>query len=175
MKYIEDIIKGISFVGGIAGLLTLSWKIFEEYQSYLKIRIQVTNGDFPTVLTEIENVNRLKHKKILNAFLIVSKEYDNLLLVGQTLGQNLDEKIEINVLDDFQFLSNNSPIYINKIAAFIPIPFYYIENTVIGDEKLTYECSIDKGLLEKGQYSVRFYVCGEKKYSRITQNILIIN
>jgi len=81
----------------------------------------------------------------------------------------------INSTNDFEKLNSEKTIYLDRQIAFIPLEFYYSENIDIADEELTYRCFLDKEKLEKGQYSVRFYLFGQKRYHRSTQDLLIIN
>lgn len=170
-----DIVEGIKLIGGLAGLTALGFKIYEELVGYLKIKVEVNSENQQhSVQTEIENTSKWSRKKIDNAFLIVSPEYSDLIATGLSIAQhlNLDEYIENT--NDFEKLTGEQAIYFDGQYAFIPLGFYYSENIAIGDEKLTYRCSIDNTQLQAGHYSVRFYIYGEKRYHRSTQDLLTI-
>lgn len=170
-----DIGEIVKTLGGVAGVVALSWKIFEEVRGYLKIRVQATKQDNAySIQTEIENTNKWKSKKIDNSFLIVSKEHTDLINFGKQIAKELGVGGEIFSTNQFENLKSKKPIYIDRKIAFIPLDFYFSENITIGDEKLTYRCSIDDTQLEKGNYSVRFYIYGEKRYHRSTQDLFKI-
>ena len=172
----QEILSGIKLIGGLAGLVALGWKIFEELKSYLRIKVEVkTEGDNYSVLTEIENANKISSKKIDNAFILISPEKGNLIKAGKSVAERLNINEAIESTDEFKFLVSNESIYIDNRIIFIPLEFYYDENIDIADEKLTYRCFIDKTKLNKGQYSVRFYIYGEKRYHRSTQDLLVIS
>jgi len=170
-----DIIEILKLVGGFAGIIALTWKVFEEFKVFLRIRVetQKENNKY-TVLTEIENTSRFFNKKINNAFLIVSKEDADLIEIGEKIGENLNVNTEINCTNVFKEFQTDQEIYIDQEIAFIPLEFYYSENIGIGDEKLTYRCSINNNNLKSGNYSVRFFIYGNKKYHRSTQDLIII-
>jgi hypothetical protein len=175
------IIEGIKLIGGIAGLVSLGFKVYEEIIGYLKIKVQVFNEDgIYSALTEIENTSKWSRKKIDNAFLIISPENFDLIEVGRIIAYRLyiDHKvpncIQIEYTNDFEKLKGEETIYIDNKIAFIPLQFYYNENIAIGDEKLTYRCLVDKKKLQPGSYSVRFYIFGEGRYHRSTQDLLVV-
>ena len=170
-----DIVEGIKLVGGLAGLTALGFKFYEELVGYLKVKVQVDSKDkIYSILTEIENTSKWSRKKIDNAFLIISPENSDLIETGVNIAKelNLDEYIENT--NDFEKLTGEQSVYFDNQTAFIPLDFYYSENIAIGDEKLTYRCSVDKTKLKSGNYSVRFYIYGEKRYHRSTQDLLTI-
>ena len=170
------IAEGIKLIGGLAGIIALSWKTYEEFKVYLRLRVETTkDGEQYTVLTEIENISRFSDKGINNAFLIVSPEKSELIKDANAISDNLDIDDTINYTNDFKNLKADHVIYLERNIVFIPLPFYYNENIAIGNEKLTYRCSIDSSQLESGNYSVRFFLFGKRRYLRSTQDLLIIN
>jgi len=170
-----NIIEILKIVGGLAGIIALTWKVFEEFKVFLRIKVETQNENNKyTVLTEIENTSRFFNKKINNAFVIASKEDADLIEIGKKIGENLNVNAEINCTNDFEEFQSDRALYIDKEIAFIPLEFYYSENIGIGDEKLTYRCSIDNSNFESGNYSVRFFIYGNKKYHRSTQDLIII-
>ena len=171
----EYIIETVKLVGGFAGLTTLGVKIIEELSGFLKIKVQVNQINNCSVLTEIENTGKLFSKKIKNAFLIISPEHSDLIETGQIIANELGLQIIIDRTNKFENFQSTQPIYFNNnTIAFIPLPYYYSENIAIGDEVLTYSCSIENTRLMVGNYSVRFFICGENRYHRSTQTLLII-
>jgi hypothetical protein len=169
------LLEGIKLVGGLAGFTALGFKIYEEVTGYLKIKVQVNSNDnIYSVLTEIENSSKLSSKKIDNAFLIISPETSDLIATGVSIARQLNVDDYIENTNDFEKLIGNQPIYFDNQFAFIPLDFYYSENIGIGDEKLTYCCSVDRTQLHAGSYSVRFYIYGGKRHLRSTQDLLTI-
>lgn len=171
----SSLIEGIKLIGGLAGFAALTWKIYEELKVYLRLKVEtIKDGNRYSVLTEIENISRFSDKKIDNAFLIINPENSDIIEVANTIRENLAIDATINYTNDFEHLKTEEPIYVNRNVAFIPLTFYYSENVAIGNEKLTYRCSIDSHNLENGNYSVRFFLFGEKRYHRSTQDLLTI-
>jgi hypothetical protein len=165
-------------IGGLAGLITFFWKIIEEFKSYLFIKVEVKSIDSNySVFTQVQNTNRLFSKKIHNAFLIISPEQEHLIHSGKTIAQFFKLKMSINDTNSFRNFpkAETTPVYIDKKVVFVPLNFYYSENIDIADEQLTYTSFIDKTKLNKGQYSVRFYLYGKCRYHRSTQDLLIIS
>lgn len=174
---VEQIIfEYVKIIGGLAGLIALFWNIFGERKNYLRIKVEsFKDGENYTILTEVENVNKFSKKTIDNAFLIISPERSNLIKTGQRIAKELAVEKNINSTNKFAFLSSDKNIYIENKIIFIPLEYYYSENVDIADEKLTYRCYIDKTLLNKGQYSVRFYIYGGIRLHRSTQDLFIID
>lgn len=170
-----DIVEGIKLIGALAGLMALGFKVYEEMVGYLKVKMQVDIKDkFYSVLTEIENTSKLR-KKIDNAFLIISPENYDLIKTGKGIAKKLKLDVKIDSTNDFENLIGKQSVYFDNQFAFIPLDFYYSENIAIGDETLTYRCSVDSTMLQPGSYSVRFYIYGENRYHRSTQDLLTIS
>lgn len=173
MNWTDFIIEGIKLVGGLAGLIALGFKLIEELRGYLKIKVLVKNNTSNFCIgTEIENTSRMCKKKITNAFIIISEENLNIIEAGIRIARQLNLNKDIRTTNDFENLKADQPIYINQEIAFIPLDFYFSENIRFGDEKLTYSCSIDKTQLKSRNYSVRFYIYGENRLHRSTQDLL---
>jgi hypothetical protein len=169
-------IELLKIIGGFAGILALSWKIIEELKVFLRIKIEAEkNGDDYSVLTEIENTSRFFNKKIKNAFLIICKEEADLIEVGNSIAKHLNIDIKIDCTNVLNLLQPEKPIYLNNEISIIPLDFYYSENIRIGDEKLTYRCSINNENFESGNYSVRLFIYGEKRFHRSTQDLIHID
>lgn len=170
------LIEGIKLIGGIAGIVALALKFFEEMYGYLRIKVEVKNENNQyAVFTEVENISRWSRKEISNALLIITPENSGLLGAGNRIAQQLGIEIRVNCTNDFEHFKSEVPIYIDRSIALIPLSFYYSENIAIGDEKLTYCCSVEKNKLNPGRYSVRFYIFSKGRYHRSTQNLLTID
>lgn len=170
------VVEVLTKIGSFAGLVTLIWKIVEERNTYLILKVETkkVDGEY-SVLTQIQNSNKIAAKKIDNAFLIISPENESLIPVGQRIAQRLHINEDFTTTNDFKKLFGEESIYIDKEVVFIPLSFYYSENVDIADEQLTYRCSVDKEELAKGTYSVRFYLFGEDRLHRSTQDLLVIS
>ncbi|WP_428330712.1 hypothetical protein [Mucilaginibacter sp.] len=177
----KSIISFLTTIGGFAGLITLIWKITEEFRTYLLINVEVRKVENNyTIFTEVRNINKLSKKKIENAFLIISPEKCDIIKAGQRIAQDFDlDPKSITTTNCFVKFRNYSepdiPIYKDQEIVFIPLDFYYLENLHLADEQLTYTCFVNKEFLLKGKYSVRFYLCNENRLPRSTQDLLIIN
>ena len=169
-----NLIEGIKLIGGISGLITISFKLFEEISGYLKIKVQVNHDNNVSVLTEVENTKKVFKKKIENAFLIISPEDKDILEIGNIIAKAKELSIDVTIksTNQFELFTAENPIYINNICAIIPLHYYYRENIHVADEKLNYRCSVDKSKFNKGNYSVRFYIFCNGRYHRSTQDLL---
>ena len=170
----EKLIEGIKLIGGISGLISISFKLFEEISGYLKIKVQVNHDNNICVLTEVENTKKVFKKKIENAFLIISPEDKDILEIGNIIAKELSIDKTIESTNQFELFTAQNPIYINDICALIPLHYYYSENIKVADETLNYRCSVDKSKFNKGNYSVRFYIFCKCRYHRSTQDLLTI-
>ncbi|MBP6024071.1 hypothetical protein [Ferruginibacter sp.] len=171
----SNMVETIKLIGAFAGLTALGLKIFEEVMGYIQIKVSSSYlNDAYLINTEVENSSKWSRKKIDNAFLIISPENTNILKTGARITLNLNPTNTIRSTNDFKNFTSDLPIYLSGGYAFIPLDFYYSENIAIGDEKLTYSCSIDRSQLQPGSYSVRFYVFDKKRYHRSTQSLMTI-
>jgi hypothetical protein len=169
-----NLIEGIKLIGGISGLITISFKLFEEISGYLKIKVQVSQDKNICVLTEVENTKKILKKKIENAFLIISPEDKDILEIGNIIAKELRIDKTIESTNQFELFTPENPIYINDTCAIIPLQYYFSENIHIADETLSYCCSVDKTKFSKGNYSVRFYIFCKGRYHRSTQDLLTL-
>jgi hypothetical protein len=172
----DQILEAIKLIGGLAGLITFTWKIFEEYNSFIRIKIEVKkDNNNHSVLTEVENTNKIIRKHLNNAFIIVSPENSDILAVGQRIASKLDTSLTIEQTNQFESLNSNDIVYIDSEIMFIPLDFYFSENVAIGDEKMTYRCSIRSNSLNNGSYSARFFVYASGRLHRSTQDLFFIS
>lgn len=165
-------IEILEFILSFTGLGALLFKIYEEYKGYLKMKITVEKN---TIYTEIENTSKWNKKIIDNSFIIISPESSDLIEVGCKIAQNLEIENSIRYTNDFGCLLGSESIYIDNQIGFIPLDFYFNENIAVGDEKLTYRCSLDLKQLQADKYSARFYIYSKNRYHRSTQDLFIVN
>ncbi|MCX6146910.1 MAG: hypothetical protein NTW25_06615 [Candidatus Kapabacteria bacterium] len=172
MNIFLDVLK---ILAGFTGLGIFAYKIYIELKGYVRTSVKVIQNDNPIqIFTEIENSSRKFKRVIDNAFVIVSPELEDILVVGQKINNVLKISNTICKTNDFENFKLSEPTYIDNCIVIIPLQFYFSENIQIGDETLTYSCSLNRTLLEKGNYSVRFYIFGESRLHRSTQALLVI-
>lgn len=168
-------------IGSLAGLITFLWKVFEEVNTYLFIKVEVkTTDNNLSIFTQIENKNRLLSKKITHAFIIISHEDFDIVEAGHRIAAKANIADKIKHSDDFLVFPKDKSYNIDNHILFTPLPFYYSENISIADEILTYNIPINVKALENGIYSVRFFLFGEdnwfyRRLHRSTQDLLYVN
>ena len=131
--------------------------------SHVRLDIEVdslswTDRDKATALVTLENSGKIP-KKINYAVLIVTNENENIdHAISKVFDKNFKSKTEA------VYYINKAKIYdkmygICGSTAFIPIPYFFSEQTQIGNEKIKYRSSIDLTKLEKNTtYVVKVYV-----------------
>ena len=144
----------------------------------LKIMIEYINTNIPIIHTQIINDVKLD-KGIKHAFLLISKKNGSnnfLFQINENLGT------DFNCTND---LIGTAPIVkkLSKGFAYIPLPFYYNENIVVGNEILQFSYSITHDELElinselnlTHHYEVRFFIFRtDGGYHRSTATALIL-
>lgn len=157
----------VKVVGSILGVIVFVWKASDFFRGYLHIELTVhLDGQGLTAKTKVENKS-LRRKKVSNARLLVGPESDS-------------------PIDTFNLVTGMQAVSTNDIAsrelpeerifgpggrAVILLPFYYLENIRISDECVTYSAPIPTDGIASGKpYSVRFFLVGEGRLHRSTQD-----
>lgn len=141
------------------------------------LKLGIENKNNTTIITLIEN-SSVKDKKIEFACLIITPHHGN---ENQLINDINDLKGESRPLIKYTNDINNwkdsgMTVSLDYQKQFIPIPFYYSENIRIGNESLQYEVPLMIENLNKGNYSVRFFVFStDSHYHRSTHCILTKN
>ena len=94
--------------------------------------------------------------------------------MAQKLKDSIKIRKEINNYYDLKHLRSDKSVWLNKNICFIPMEFYFEENPYICDEKITYTAPVNYSFFEEGKYSVRFYIFGNRRYFRVTQDLLTV-
>jgi hypothetical protein len=166
----------LQLVGGVLGIIAFLWKVWDSFNSYIYLDLQVsqdTDG-FVTAKTTIENKG-LWSKPLDYAFLLIGKEEENPQTIAKELLEIERKKRKLSDELPFEQIKPRNPIYTEAGRALIPLSFFYSEQSSIGDEKLTCRTSIDTSKFEKGiPYSVRFTIFGRGRV-RSTQDLFILN
>jgi hypothetical protein len=155
--------------GGIAGIIALVWRLLESFSSYIqigldaKIEIGSRRVKFSTV---IENKSYLG-KSLEAAFLVIGPEREGPAQVSRSLSRLYPP------IGDFTYLNDLVSVIARKLCrdeervsgvfdeegrAIVPLAYYRDENVDVGDERLTYTCSLELSRFPPGTYAVRFYV-----------------
>lgn len=171
----ETVIYLVKIIGGLSGIVALTWKLLELSNAYLKIKVETKyqQGAY-LVQTMVNNHSRFFAKEISNSFVIISPDNMDIITAGKSISNHLSNHTNLNSTNLFTIFRPVNPVYLNNQIAIIPLPFYYSENIRIGDEKLNFSVQVEQTKLAAGTYYVRFFVFHEKRYHRSTQDILII-
>ena len=182
IQYAGIFLTGIGFYIAIYQLKIASKQYFEENkrksENYLDLKLKVKQqGEIYKLATQVMNKSG-EDKEIFFSFLLITKQEDNIIeKVNDFLQQHkIDD--EMRYTNDFIRLRKYiwDPFHTERMAI-IPLPFYYSENIYIGNESPGYTYAFDnaKTKLEKGIYSVRFFIYPRNGYHRSTTDSLIVN
>jgi hypothetical protein len=170
----DHTVRILGLVGGLAGLATLGWRLFDVWRAFLHIGVTVEpmQGSRVKVRTVIENTNSIP-RKIDAAFLIVGPEDEE---VGNTvvslLANTKHSKSFGGPIEMVQIVTSIVEKEYEKIIGaggrmIIPLTYYYLENIDVADENLSYEQTISTEAFPSGTYSVRFYVEAPEQLHRV--------
>lgn len=175
-----NIAQLIGAVGGLSGLVSLAWQFRKTFASYLSLEVRAASGPDCgiTVFTSVTNAAS-EAKGIRYSVLIIGPEAEQGCEVAQKHDPEIKKGRDIWKLQ--KTIDDQRPRHIDMAIA-IPLPFYYSENFGVGDEKLTYRCTVPAAWLPPGAYSVRFYVFpksrsflpASRKLHRCTQDLFVI-
>jgi hypothetical protein len=170
-------VESLKIIGAILGIAAFGWKLWDAETSYLYIDVTVNTDQNKAILvkTSMENKSPLK-KKIDNALLLVGPETEDPIQTFNELNLFCSLGKKVRSTNEIACVQINSPVYDDAGRALIPLPFYYSENIVIGDEKLSYRAPIDISHLKANvTYSVRFFLCAVGRLHRSTHDAFLIN
>ncbi len=143
---------------------------------YLDLYLQINYiKNYVSIKTQV--INRTNDKQDIEfAFILISPQenWDKIMIY-------ISEKyhINFNCTNDFIKLKDyiKEPLYCTD-GVIIPLPFYYQENLVIGDESPAFVYTLDNNIskLRPGIYSVRFYIYpNAQRYHRTTVDSFILS
>lgn len=170
----SDVGEWVKLVGGLAGLTALTWRIWDEFSSYLRIAVKAETpiDNWVTVLTTVDNKGN-QRKNVSNAFLLIGPESESPIESASVVARAVSYNGVLRYTNQLENLSFEAPVYADG-RAFIPLSFYFSENVSIGDETLTYRVPVDvKQLRADIPYAVRFYVFGKGRLHRSTHDCFI--
>jgi len=169
---------GVKLIGGLAGLVALVWRGFDEISSYLRISVEVDASQvgWATALTTVEN-RGLRAKSISWAFLLIGPEgEDPIKTVHILLGGLKVDHSAIHFTNDFFLLKKTVKHAIGLgQRALVPLDFYFSENVAIGDETLAYRAPINvREFPAHTPFSVRFFIGDDRRLHRSTHDCFVI-
>jgi len=147
--------------GGIAGLVALGWRVFDEFGSHLRIALQVdVSGEWVTALTTADNKGN-RPKGIHYAILLIGPESEGPMETARALAVAAGYSGRLTYTNDLVEFRVAKPVALVG-RALIPLTFYYLENVDIADETLTYRAVLPLTGWEFGTpYAVRFFLFPE--------------
>ena len=161
----------IAIIGAFFSFISWRQEKRERQAAYLHIEVSadLKYENFLTVMTSVEN-RGLKPKKLENSVLLIGPEDENPIETMRKIC------ITVQYTDD---IVKRSPLGGIKSGpegrCLIPLRFYYGENVQIADEKVSYRVPISTQDMERGKpYSVRFFIHGEDRFHRSTQDCFIL-
>ncbi|HML96611.1 MAG TPA: hypothetical protein PKC29_14405 [Thermodesulfobacteriota bacterium] len=162
----------IAILGAIPGIVALIWKIRDLRSSYLHISLTIQETHKGTILIKTQVFNKsLKAKVINNALLLISPEDECPVKSFNSLSETSKLGKIVKSTNEIAEYCCKSVTYGNNGRTIIPLPFYYSENVRIADENPAYTVSVDNSNFEQGKsYSVRFFLWGENRLHRTTQD-----
>lgn len=169
--------SGVKFLFESAGILAFILYIYEASIGNLRIDIDVKE-ERDSILLETSVINENTFgKEIDYAIVFIAKYGFNNCELNRLINLNIEESkgnIENCSLSGLKMITNQA-LYKDSIAL-IPIPFYYNEQTNIGNENISYTVKVDKENLVKGTYTARFYIFYKNwvEWNRVTQDIFFL-
>lgn len=178
------VITGFGFLIAIYQLNITRSQYFDDMkkkrEEYLDLRVHVEREkQYYSIHTRVLNKSGVK-QKVLFAFVLISKQGKDEGEILNYMCENQNLHLQFEITNQFIKLKEHfeSPIFLNN-CAFIPLPFYYVENVDISNENpgFTYTFNAKKHSLKKGIYSVRFYIYPDwnENLHRCTVDSLIVN
>jgi hypothetical protein len=173
----EHTIKLLGLVGGLAGGITLVWRLLDVYKAFLHISITIEQLDGPRVKvrTIMENSNSIS-RKIDAAFLLIGPQFETPrktvtdLILGAWPDFQLNSDTNIIRTVTLLIIDRQLGSLVNNLGQMIiALPFYYGENSVVEDENLSFEHIIDTSKFPNGIYEVRFYIESIPRLHRLVQ------
>jgi hypothetical protein len=168
-------LQTLQTVGAILGIVAFGWKVWDLFQSYLRVTLSVETDDAGNVTAKVGVENRsLLAKNVDNALLLVCPEHEDPAKVYNAILAEIGSSDAIRSLRGVAVNVISSQIYSKDRTALIPLPFFYSEQESLGDEIRTYRASIDsRKLFENARYSVYFLVWGTGRLHRMTHDSFI--
>jgi hypothetical protein len=163
----DETVKIIGLLGGIAGAITLIWRLIDVRKAYLHIAL--TAEDMPAsrvkLRTEVKNINTLP-RKLDGAFLVICPASDApdttmvALLKRDNVSHAFGRHREVVRTVTERFKRDTRRMTDESGRMIIPLTYYFEENVDVADEELSYEQIIDCTEFPPGTYAARFYIEG---------------
>ncbi len=176
------IITGLGFFIAIVQLKIASNKYFSDLEKkskdYLDLSVVAENVEsFYNIKTKVINKSG-ENKDIDFSFLLITQQSEDIIEQANQIANFKELNRVFDCSNDFNEFKSfiEEPIFINKRIGLVPLDFYFSENIAIGNENPAYTYSFDntKIKLDKGIYSVRFFIYPKVGYHRSTVDSLII-
>jgi hypothetical protein len=171
---VDTAIKLLGLLGGFAGAITLGWRLVDVFKAYLHVELTVDQmgGRKVKLRTMVHNTNTIA-RKLDAAFLVIGPAEEAPDETVAALFKKIKEPL--NFPDANQMVraiseriqQDVAPLADDSGRMMIPLPFYYIENVDVADEKLSFEEIIDCAALPAGAYGVRFYIEAAPRLHRL--------
>ena len=165
----------VTIFGATLGIAAFVWKIWDAFANYLHIALDVVECGTDYVLAKVTVENRsLRPKRIDNALLLVGPEDDDPIECFNVVAAANGIGIKALETDDIAEFQSERSLHAQGGRAVIPLPFFFLENVRIADERLSYRAPIRLDKMNSGNpYSVRFFVWGKWRLHRSTHDSFV--
>jgi hypothetical protein len=178
MKPLLDV---LAVGGGILGMITFIWRVWDEFGSYLFLGLEIKTGvpGYAVVVTRVENSGR-RTKNLGAAFLLLGPFAEDPVQTYNKIAASAG-LAEARYTDDILRSDVSRTLVIDEgMRQLIPLTFFTEENVTVGDEKLA--CSVPIKLQAAhytGPYSVRLLIGGNagriSRMHRSVHDVLLVD
>lgn len=160
-----EVKDALTILGGALGAFAFFWRLWDTFVSHVKIDLQTsvlaqsasTGQSGPVVATiTIENQG-MTPKRVSYAALLIGPPAAS----ADTLAKRLCEAIapgdtaSQHPLHQLYKLTYDKPLQTeDKSVALVPLPFFYLHQAQIGNEKVQFKCALDKWLAPGEQHRI---------------------
>ena len=182
VQYAGLVVTTLGFLIAINQLRLSSDQYFADMKKkekdYLDLTIDVySSKKNHSIKTQV--INKSGEDKVINfAFILITKQDANIVGELEQIVKTYNWNVNLEQRTNCFYLIKphvKKPLF-EKELCIIPLSFYYSENVRIGNENpcFTYTFNQDDVQLEKGIYSVRFFIYPDIGYHRCTVDSLIV-
>jgi hypothetical protein len=170
----DHAVRLLGLLGGLAGAITLIWRLIDVFKAYLHIELTVESLERNRVKlrTVVENTNTIAGR-LDAAFLVIGPGAEDADEIARTLFSKSDSRQKLTNLDEMvraitdRIKHDDSPMEDGAGRKIVPLPYYFVENYDVADERLSYEEILDCSSMAPGTYAARFYIEASPRLHRV--------